>query len=145
MNLLRKTSSHINDNNLILIANVIVHGKSRINASSVGVNSAVKEKLRREWLPEYKPEEIRPPQETPDTISERATNVTLSMIFQNAPLFRKTKIVCTMGPKCWSEQVLGKLIDAGLDIMRMNFSHGSHEGHLDVLKRFRKVRRYFCI
>ncbi|CAD7703688.1 unnamed protein product [Ostreobium quekettii] len=100
---------------------------------------AVKEKLRREWLPEYKPEEIRPPQESPDTISERATNVTLSMLFQDAPLFRKTKVICTMGPKCWSEEGMGRLIDAGMDVMRMNFSHGSHEGHYDVLRRFRKV------
>ena len=44
-----------------------------------------------------------------------------------------------MGPKCWDEQTLEKLLDAGLDVMRLNFSHGSHEGHLEVLQRFRKV------
>eukprot|EP00960_Hanusia_phi_P019331 571100-Hanusia_phi.AAC.1 len=44
-----------------------------------------------------------------------------------------------MGPACWSEEAIGKLLDAGLNIARFNFSHGSHEGHLEVLERFRAV------
>jgi pyruvate kinase len=71
--------------------------------------------------------------------SERATCVTLNMILKDTPLMRKTKIVCTMGPACWSEEGIAKLLDAGMNVMRMNFSHGSHEGHLEVLQRFRKV------
>ena len=49
-----------------------------------------------------------------------------------ASVCRKTKIVCTMGPKCWSEEMLGKLLDAGMNIARFNFSHGDHAGHLEV-------------
>ena len=40
----------------------------------------MKQKLVREWHPEYVQEDVRPPQETPDVHSERATNVTLGMI-----------------------------------------------------------------
>ena len=52
---------------------------------------------------------------------------------------RKTKIICTAGPACWSEEMLGKLLDAGMNILRMNFSHGDQKGHYEVLERFRKV------
>jgi pyruvate kinase len=52
---------------------------------------------------------------------------------------RKTKIVCTLGPSCWSEEGLAELIDAGCNVMRFNFSHGSHEAHQQVLDRVRKV------
>ncbi|GLI64206.1 hypothetical protein VaNZ11_007398 [Volvox africanus] len=102
--------------------------------------NAVKTKLQREWAPEYDPEEIRPPQETPDVHSERATNVTLAMILKDQEeLARKTKIICTAGPACWSEEGLSKLLAAGCNVLRFNFSHGDHEGHYAVLERFRKV------
>ena len=45
---------------------------------------------------------------------------------------RETKIFCTLGPKCWSEKGLGKLIDAGLNVARFNFSHGEHSSHQEV-------------
>ena len=38
----------------------------------------------------------------------------------------------------------GKLLDAGMNILRMNFSHGDQKGHLEVLERFRKVRVCEC-
>lgn len=76
---------------------------------------------------------------TLDTISERSTTVTLSMLEEREQSLRKTKIVCTMGPKCWSEETLGKLIDNGMNVMRMNFSHGTHEAHLKVLQTFRQA------
>jgi pyruvate kinase len=44
-----------------------------------------------------------------------------------------------MGPKCWDEENMGKLLDAGMNIARFNFSHGSHEAHFEVLERYRKV------
>lgn len=42
---------------------------------------------------------------------------------------RKTKIVCTLGPASENEEVLSKLIEAGLNVSRHNFSHGDHEEH----------------
>jgi pyruvate kinase len=52
---------------------------------------------------------------------------------------RRTKILCTIGPSCWSEENLAKLMDAGMNVARFNFSHGDHEGHGAVLERLRKV------
>ncbi|MCX5771263.1 MAG: pyruvate kinase, partial [Candidatus Hydrogenedentes bacterium] len=42
---------------------------------------------------------------------------------------RRTKIVCTLGPNSSSPDVIGKLIDAGMDVARLNFSHGTHDAH----------------
>ncbi|KAI9991131.1 hypothetical protein PInf_018763 [Phytophthora infestans] len=50
---------------------------------------------------------------------------------------RKTKIFCTLGPACWSEEGLLELIDAGMNVARFNFSHGDHASHLSCLNRLR--------
>lgn len=50
---------------------------------------------------------------------------------------RKTKIVCTIGPATDSELMIGKLIDAGMNVARLNFSHGNQEEHL---RRIRMIR-----
>ena len=52
---------------------------------------------------------------------------------------RPTKIVCTIGPACSSAEMLGKLVDAGMDVARLNFSHGSHDDHIASLKLLREV------
>ena len=40
---------------------------------------------------------------------------------------RKTKIFCTMGPSCWDVESICKMLDAGMTVARLNFSHGDHE------------------
>jgi len=52
---------------------------------------------------------------------------------------RCTKIVCTIGPSSWSEQMLGRLARAGMDVGRLNFSYGTWEEHGRVIGRIRKV------
>lgn len=52
---------------------------------------------------------------------------------------KKTKIVCTIGPKSESVEMLGKLLDAGMNMMRMNFSHGDYEEHGNRIKNLRQV------
>jgi len=52
---------------------------------------------------------------------------------------RKCKIICTMGPSCWSVQNLVKMIDAGMNVARLNFSHGDHEGHGSCVTRIREA------
>ncbi len=54
-------------------------------------------------------------------------------------LHRKTKIVCTIGPASESLPVLQSLIQAGMDVARLNFSHGSHEEHLKKIKEIRRL------
>lgn len=54
---------------------------------------------------------------------------------------RKTKIICTLGPATDNEQVLEELITAGMDVARLNFSHGSHEEQkkrMDTVKALRE-------
>jgi len=54
-------------------------------------------------------------------------------------LYRRTKIICTIGPASWSEEGIGKLIDAGMNVARFNFSYGDHEDHKKSLDRLRDV------
>ncbi|PIX24813.1 MAG: pyruvate kinase [Deltaproteobacteria bacterium CG_4_8_14_3_um_filter_45_9] len=52
---------------------------------------------------------------------------------------RKTKIVCTIGPASESPQILKVLIQAGMNVARLNFSHGTHEEHLRKIKTIRQI------
>lgn len=52
----------------------------------------------------------------------------------------KTKIVCTLGPASNSEEMIEKLIRAGMNVARLNFSHGTHEEHAKVIDRLKKAR-----
>lgn len=54
---------------------------------------------------------------------------------------RKTKIVATIGPSSSSEDVLARMIEAGVDICRINFSHGSHDDHRQVIDRISSIRK----
>lgn len=52
---------------------------------------------------------------------------------------RKTKMICTVGPAVDTEESLARLIEAGMNAARFNFSHGTHESHLATLNRLKKV------
>lgn len=54
---------------------------------------------------------------------------------------RKTKIVCTIGPASDSKEVIAGLLDAGMNVARLNFSHGTYEEHLQRLNTLRTVAR----
>ena len=53
---------------------------------------------------------------------------------------RKTKIICTIGPASTDEQILTDMCLAGMNVARMNFSHGSHAEHLEKINLVKKVR-----
>ena len=53
---------------------------------------------------------------------------------------KKTKIVCTLGPASRDEDTMRRMLKAGMNAARLNFSHGTHEEHRETIKRFRKVR-----
>ena len=53
---------------------------------------------------------------------------------------KKTKIICTIGPSSSSPEQLKKLIENGMDIARLNFSHGTHESHAETISTIKKVR-----
>ncbi len=53
---------------------------------------------------------------------------------------RKTKIICTIGPACDTEEMLKELARAGMNVARLNFSHGTHPEHQARIDRIKKVR-----
>lgn len=55
--------------------------------------------------------------------------------------FRRTSIICTIGPKTNSVEKMNMLRKAGLNVVRMNFSHGSYEYHQSVIDNAREAER----
>ena len=53
---------------------------------------------------------------------------------------RKTKIICTIGPASSSEEILTRMCRSGMNVARLNFSHGTHEEHLEKIRMIKKVR-----
>lgn len=54
---------------------------------------------------------------------------------------RKTKIICTIGPSCSDEATLREMMLSGMNVARLNFSHGTHEDHLAKINLIKKLRR----
>lgn len=55
----------------------------------------------------------------------------------------KTKVIATLGPATSTKEVLVKLIQAGVDVCRINFSHGAHETHGNVIKIIREINEEY--
>jgi pyruvate kinase len=56
-----------------------------------------------------------------------------------APPTRRAKIICTIGPACNTEALMRDLLRRGMDIARLNFSHGTHEDHARHIQRLRRA------
>ncbi len=54
---------------------------------------------------------------------------------------RKTKIICTIGPATSHYEMLNKLADAGMNVVRLNMSHGDYDSHLKVIKAIRTLNK----
>ncbi len=54
---------------------------------------------------------------------------------------RKTKIVCTLGPASDTEEIISAMADAGMNVARINFSHGTHEEHAKKIAMIKKIRK----
>ena len=57
---------------------------------------------------------------------------------------RKTKIVCTIGPACNNEETLTGMCLAGMNVARLNFSHGTHEEHLEKITMIKFIVIFYC-
>ena len=62
-------------------------------------------------------------------------------VFGSPDQVRRAKIVATLGPACSTEDAFRELVRAGLDVARLNFSHGSHEQKAELIHMVRKVAR----
>ena len=54
---------------------------------------------------------------------------------------KRTKVIATVGPACNTEEKLWELVQAGVNIFRLNFSHGSHDVHLQVINNIRNINK----
>lgn len=52
---------------------------------------------------------------------------------------KRTKIICTIGPACESPKILNEMVKNGMNVARLNFSHGSYENHLQLIKTIREI------
>jgi pyruvate kinase len=56
-------------------------------------------------------------------------------------MIRRTKIVATLGPACSDAKTLDRMMEAGLDVVRLNFSHGTAQDHIDRAELVRSLAR----
>lgn len=54
---------------------------------------------------------------------------------------KKTKIICTIGPACTDEKIIINMVKAGMNVARLNFSHGNYDDHKERIELIKKVRK----
>src|ERR1700678_3812445 len=81
--------------------------------------------------------------------SPSAESSPLSLAPVEIPGARRAKIICPIGPACHSEAAMRDLLRLGMDVARLNFSHGTHEDHASNIERLRRAaereNRTLCI
>lgn len=55
-------------------------------------------------------------------------------------MYTRTKIICTVGPACDSKEMMIKLMEEGMSVARLNFSHGTHKLHLSMIQKLKEAR-----
>src|SRR3989344_1959900 len=55
-------------------------------------------------------------------------------------MWTRTKIICTIGPAVETYEKIVQLIEAGMNVARLNFSHGTHSDHLQIIQYLKKAR-----
>src|ERR1035437_2917601 len=87
--------------------------------------------------------------DTPKSLIAARAPSGLSDGFASTQPNRRAKIVATLGPSCSTAEIFGKLVRAGVDVARLNFSHGSHAQKADLIRMVRTVsaeeRKPICI
>jgi pyruvate kinase len=85
----------------------------------------------------------------PQLPTETSTIAEVSPLSLAPASARRAKIICTIGPACHSEAAMRDLLRLGMDVARLNFSHGTHEDHARNIERLRhaaeKEDRTVCI
>jgi pyruvate kinase len=85
----------------------------------------------------------------PQLATESPLTAEASPSFAASAAARRAKIICTIGPACHSEAAMCDLLRLGMDVARLNFSHGTHEDHARNIERLRraaaKENRTICI
>lgn len=80
-----------------------------------------------------------------DHLSSGSTKIewisALDTEYKPAKNYRRSSIICTIGPKTNSVEAINKLRTAGLNVVRMNFSHGSYEYHQSVIDHAREAEK----
>ena len=70
---------------------------------------------------------------------EPGMNLSMNSAYKEAIGKVRTKIVATLGPASCDALMIGRLVDAGADVFRLNFSHGTHEDHTAVFNLIRRI------
>src|SRR5204862_3646883 len=78
---------------------------------------------------------------SPRCAGNKSNSRSIELPSERFQVIRRTKIVCTIGPASDSEEMIAKLIAAGMNVARLNFSHGTPEYQRDLVRKVKRVRK----